>query len=502
MKVEAHPNWLSLLNSQARNSVTVNNMRISEGSDEILINPAFERVSDEEIWSKLEKIFSGVHMTSTLTEIEESNRAKFGPRSIAVPWGDRKDNLFSSYVHGAYETDRSMGKDAQNVPANVMRVLRPTSADTAIKSLIPNSSAGLPYMRRKGKALPEITRDYHAAGGGYWPSVLFTRTQESKKTRDVWGISALDVIDDSRFFIPWKRVEQQFAWRAALRGPDYVDDAITSMIYSRRNDEVLQTVDFSAYDASISPEMSWNAFSFIGSWFHVAHGPSLEERWERMATVPIYTPDGEISGWHGVPSGTPWTNSIDSIVQMHAAHTFMEFTGQEYQVQGDDGIYLIPAKKRDGFLKAFSDFGLKINEDKSSVGEDEGIYLQRYYHPEYHFNGAQLGLGGVYALTRAALRIKYLERWTDFTREGIEGSDFFSLRTVMILENCKHHPGFEEFVRTVRDWDRYGLRFTSQGADAFSRMQQSRARAGLYGASEDFKGGLESFETMRVLRKG
>jgi hypothetical protein len=349
-------------------------------------------------------------------------------------------------------------------------------------------------MVRKGAVIDGAISNLSREVGEY-PCVLYTRTQEEKKTRNVWGYPISDTIREQQFFVPWLEYEKRMPQRAALMGPDIVDLAVTKILESMTSDDIVVSIDFSAFDASISTEQSFKAFSLISSLFQSRFIDELNWLYRRFITIPVYTPDGEISGPHGVPSGSSFTNSVDSLVQLLASRDF----SNRCQVQGDDGIYVISRSDHSDLMDAMTAAGLQVNEDKSGVYEDqEGVFLQRYYSSSYP-NRYGKGLGGVYSLYRAMMRLKYLERWTDFKRLGIEGSDFFSLRAIMILENCKHHPAFVEFVKYVHSLDAVQLHFSKQGLKAFSSAQKSRVRAGVVSSAFSTEG-IDRFETMKILK--
>jgi hypothetical protein len=483
MKVDAQPIWESSLPGHALNSLSLNNERIIAGSDEILINPAFSEISDEEIFEGAEDILSQLRLTSQLRKIEDANRDKFGPRSLAKNWESRKADLYDYFNH----------KDFDPGSIKCSGRLRPVSAKTVSDKLLKSSSAGLPYMRRKGLVLKDALREQKEQLGVY-PCVLFTRTQENKKTRNVWGYPVSDTIEEQRYFLPHLELEKTLNYRSALLGPNYVDQELTNLLFTKSNDEVVYCVDFSAYDASVSPEYSYKAFSTIASRFQPSNEDELYLQFRRFTNIGVYTPDGEISGPHGIPSGSSFTNTVGSLVQY-------QVTEGKYkcQIQGDDGIYIVPRGDRDLFTQAFKAAGLVLNESKSDVFEDQqAIFLQRYYSPEYRTKDG--GLGGVYSIYRALARIKYLERWTDFKAMDIDGADFFALRTIIILENCKHHPGFELLIKYVQSLDKYSLEFSKQGLLAFSRAMEAKTRAGVFN-QYGLQKGITNFETMKLLKQ-
>jgi hypothetical protein len=357
-------------------------------------------------------------------------------------------------------------------------------------------------MQKKGLVLDSVPIDEIYDGKGRYPCVLYTRTQEGGKTRNVWGYPISDTLAEARFHQIFMGVERDFDYRAALKGPDAVDSAISDLFAIRahmigKGEKMsIHCVDFSAFDASISPELSAQAFSFIGNYFQEGVRHDILDIYQRFCTIPIITPDGVYSGVHGVPSGSRWTNTVDSIVQVLVS----QWEYADCQVQGDDGVYLLDEWDEASFYDKFEVAGLKINRDKSHVfrDESEAIYLQRYYHERYRNRKGRLG--GVYPISRALNRLKYLERWTDFEREGITGEDFYSLRAIMILENCKHHPYFEELVKYVHRLDRGNLSFSNQGIHAFSRMLESKARAGVLSSTVPVKEGIMDFEVIKLIK--
>ena len=483
MEINAEPKWLESLDNHAIKSLSLNSERIVSGSDEVLVSPTYTDIADESIFHALEGILQNCDLTDQLREIEDSNRSKFGPRSIAKPWEERKESLFAYFNHQDY--------DPGSFASEGNGRLRPLSVEAAAKNSIKSSSAGLPSMRRKGSVLDESIRD-HADQVGVFPCVLFTRTQENGKTRNVWGYPFADTIEEQRFFMPWLELEKRLFFRSALLGPDEVDASVTKLIAAKTDAHSVMCVDFSSYDASITPEMSWGAFSFIASHFQSGFVSDLYRMYRRFVTVAVASPDGEVSGPHGVPSGSSWTNTVDSLVQWYAAGS-----PQWCQIQGDDGIYLVREGERESYEDRFRNAGLELNASKTiTFDSSEALFLQRYYHPKYV---GRHGLGGVYSLYRAMHRIKYLERWSNFEQMGISGGDFFALRTITILENCKHHPGFEALVRYAHSLDKFGLKFTREGLIGYSNSQLSRSRAGVLTAT-NLEKGINEFETVKLLR--
>ena len=487
MSSNARPAWEESLSDDEYRSLSNTQRRVSEGSDQVLVNPAYADKSDEEIKDSVWDILfdTDKELTTRLQELEGEQASKFGPRSIAIPWEERRSSLLDYFNKDDFDPGELAELDGPHT-------LRPVGKDAVAKRLIKSSSAGLPYMRQKGAVMDNALSSWSEEVGVY-PCVLYTRTAEEKKTRNVWGYPISDTIWEQEIEIPFLEQEKKFPFRAALIGPSAVDRSITWILDRVDSDHMIVCVDFSAYDASIRSELTYGAFSFIASFFQPQISQEIYQLYRRFLTIPIFTPDGEKSGPHGVPSGSAFTNSVDSIIQFGVAGHLSD----DFQVQGDDGVYLVRKSDLDTFHSLFAEAGLTLNEDKTEMFEsEEALYLQRYYNPLYKGEGGEYG--GVYPIFRAMNRIKYLERFTNLEELGIEGSDFFSLRTIMILENCKYHPCFLELVMLAQSLDKYGLKYSRQSVSAYSKSTESRARAGLFD-TEDFASGFDSFETVKIL---
>jgi hypothetical protein len=483
VEINDQPKWLDSLDKSAVNALTLNDKRNTEGSDLVLENPAYAKISDSELVETLESILNQYDLAPTLRKIEDDNRDKIGPRSIAKPWRERKDSLLAYFNHKDYDPGGFDVSPGRFVPQTV---------DNAARHLIKSSSAGLPYMRKKGLVLDEALQNLHTLEDVY-PCVLYTRTQEGGKTRNIWGYPIADTIREQQVFQSYLDYEKTLEHRSALLGPEAVDRSMTMLLFSKAPDEVVECVDFSQFDASVSPLHSYRAFAQIASRFQASSHEDIYRLYRRFITIPIWSPEGEIVGPHGVSSGSNFTNTVDSEVQFAAAGS-----PPKCQVQGDDGVYVKARSELDGLRKGFEDSGLILNVDKSWRFEtQEAVYLQRYYNPEYRSKYG--GLGGVYSGFRAFNRIKYLERWTDLDAIGVNGRDFHSLRTITILENCKHHPAFRDFVILAHRFDKTGLSYSEQGLEAYSNSLMSKARAGLFNG-QNLKSGLNSFETIKILR--
>jgi hypothetical protein len=206
------------------------------------------------------------------------------------------------------------------------------------------------------------------------------------------------------------------------------------------------------------------------------------------------------SGTHGVPSGSTFTNLIDTLVhliaQFHVCSKLRVLRYSGCQVQGDDGLLVLPPSiKVEDMHDGYAELGLDSNPDKAFEGYDDCLYLQRYYK-----RGIQ---GGMYPSYRALNSLLGQERFYD---EDEWGADMVVLRAIMILENCKHHPLFSDLVKFVMAGDRYRLGADWPGGiDSLLRKGVPKAKSmsnfvPSYN-QEDRLAGIQGFKTYLMIKE-
>jgi hypothetical protein len=459
----------------------------------VVLSPIATDRTPDEILKGWDLIFNSKksRLNSTILQIEEDNRSKFGPRSIAVPWKDRASGVQSYF--GPEISD----KVPPQAPDNPR--LRPISLQSGVKLLKNSTNSGLPFVTRKGDIKDELLKDFDNLLDRKDPCILFTRTQEQKKTRNVWGYPAADTLNEMLFYKPLLEYQRSLTWRAALSDPEKVDMSVTSMIRScilRRKD--LVSIDFSSYDASVKTRLQRSAFNYISGLFQKQYSDDIDKLATRFNTIELITPDGVQEGRHGVPSGSTFTNEVDSIAQYLCARDF-GLSDHEMQIQGDDGLYIVSDSK--SFIKHMQSFGLNVNDSKSLVSQTECTFLQNYYSLQYLRNNNIIG--GIYSTYRALTRIVYPERFIQISESEVSGSDYFAIRTISILENVKYHPLFQDLVEYIYKLDKFNLAFSDKGlANYVKEISETTGTEGIfnYRYGDDVKG-IKSFETYKLLLK-
>jgi len=463
------------------------------GSKEVFLSPIGKEEDPSITLSKFDKIFENNlgKMNKILLDLEYNNRGKYGPRSIAKPWSERRKSLVD-YFSASTSTRSLVLKSINNGR------LRPLSLEEGIKLLKNNTNSGLPYYTRKSKVKMKTLEHFKDEINAEYPCILFTRTQEGGKTRNVWGYPMSDTLNEMLYYSPILNFQKRLVWRAALLGPDLVDRAITALVSSAIDGKILYSVDFSAYDASINSYLEDLSFDYIKSCFQSVYHENILKLRDRFKTIGIITPNGIMSGQHGVPSGSTFTNEVDSLVQ-YIISSNSGVKDSQMQIQGDDGAYCVDVDTLDILKDNFKHYGLKLNDEKSHTSQNYLVYLQKLYHKDYLKDGL---IGGIYPVYRALCRIVFQERYSDFEDYDLKGIDYYSIRTITILENCKYHPLFKELVRFVYDLDKYKLKFSQDAIGKYGLMLNNSTGTGnlLYNQYGDKVGGINDFETVKYLR--
>jgi hypothetical protein len=473
---------------------------IRSGSDIDIRNPAFKDKSDSEILKQFDAFMGVEHadLDPRLLELELSNRSKFGPRSYAKKWEERKEGLYESFSTKAEQRkpDEQYRKAIENHYGVFSGRALPLGYSAALYSLPSATAAGLPSLGKKGQFRGLSESDLHLlcdrAVEYNYPSILFTRTQESRKTRNVWGEPFGRVLEEGRYYRPLlERVFSNVRSRSALRGPDFVNQGVTDIFRAAGGKEIV-SIDFSSFDATVPSWLVRVVVSVMAGYFQRSELANFTSIMDNITRGGIVTPDGVLEGDHGIPSGSVLTNEIGSMVQVAVAGE------DQCQVQGDDGLYIGDLSE---LTDRFASVGLRVNEEKSDHSSQFAIYLQNYYSERYQttYPGYGRCMTGVYPVYRALNRLVHLERWTDLESLGITGKDYFAIRAIMIMENSKHHPLFEKLVKFMVANDKQRLQVSSTGLSQYVAYMSKRAPGLLHQHGSDVSG-LKSFETYRLIR--
>lgn len=488
------------IDQEAKRKLSLNLSNIYYGNKEVYVTPIAKDNGPEKVLASWDIVFQANKeaMNNILLEMEEAQRGKAGPMSISKPWPLRREATLS-YFDKEVVNYSSLDATPQALPDKGR--LRPISVENATNFLKNSTNSGLPFYQKKGMVKERVLERFEYYLNRKDPCVLFTRTTEQGKTRDVWGFPIADTLNEMRYYRPLLDYQRKLYWRSALNGPDIVDKRMTSIINQAMLCNLdLISVDFSAYDRSIKQGLQLKVSEYYKYLFQQSSQEEIDYIVNRKSTIGLITPEGVKSGAHSEPSGSTFTNEDDSIAQFIISRQSGTTIRDLVDIQGDDGVYAINGDKVSSFYHGFERYGVILNEDKSHISKEYLIYLQNLYHKDYSKNGV---MRGIYPVYRALNRILYQERWSNFEDFEIKGKDYYSIRTITILENCKNHPLFKELVKFIYNLDKYKLQVTQEGISGYVKMiSESLGTEGIllnkYG---DNLKGINSFETVKYIRE-
>lgn len=485
------------VDDKVRNKLANQLSYILKGDDTILTTPLCRACGPHEFLVDWDIVFEkhAHKLNPVLLEMERTSRSKFGPRSIAVPWKSRIDDVRSSFSN----------QDDNHIPrCHILKGpgnLTPLSIEEAACEVKMNKAAGIPFLTKKKDALSKLMLNFDEYLERKDPCNLLTRTQENRKTRNVWGYPFADALFEMMFYQPLLYIQRKLYYRAAVVSPDLVAERMTEIILkAQESDRWIYSVDFSAFDASVKYQYIIKAFDYVKSCFDPLFSDFISYVCLRFHSIPIVTPTGIYRNNHGVPSGSTFTNEIDSIVQVSIALTNTFISEDECQVQGDDGVYIMKKEECSPFVNSFKYAGLKLN-DKSDLHQDYAKFCQNLYHIDYIKDDGIIY--GIYPLYRAINRLLFQERFVSFAGHGIKGKDFYGIRCLAILENAKHHPLFEILVEFVYDRESSKLDISADGIKRYCASLEETDKTiknsnYTYG-SEVSK--ITSFESYKIVRR-
>lgn len=317
------------------------------------------------------------------------------------------------------------------------------SCDDDIVEAIPKSDthSGETYLetgrKKKGENMDGVYRKYlsheeHARKCGSFDRVILpgTRTQGSGAFDDVTGkqtgtckhktrlVSMIDlyvIIAE----LMWAKPFQDLMADLNIYAGGKNDVEISNIIQDARSKWAYwYSLDYSHFDQSISDWMIRDAFKVVRAAFSdqgfddELFGIIVED----FIHKNFVTADGIIHSDRGVPSGSMFTQILDSLINVLSILTYMYSIGEECQmiVMGDDNLLFanvrIDVEKMSTYLA--KNLGLEMNPSKLKFGESARAYctfLSREWRP-----------GGCWRHPHVLIsKMLYPERWRPYGKKEI-----------------------------------------------------------------------------------
>lgn len=258
------------------------------------------------------------------------------------------------------------------------------------------------------------------------PCLAFARTQFSDKTRLIWGYPYSMTAVEGLVAYP---LIQQFKGGSTPMAFAMSSMALgTKMVVSSYHKKWAYSLDMSQFDATISAALIHKAFSILRTWYDVdevepVSGVTVKKIFDLIEKYFIHTtivmPDGNIyiGKDHGVPSGSYFTQMVDSIVNVIiggaiANHFSLHVSKKDIFVLGDDLLFW---SNRKVDLDHIADFANRTFHVKLHGKEKSAIY---HYNEAVHYLGRDWS-NGLPSLDQDAIiaRMVYPERFRRYSKE-------------------------------------------------------------------------------------
>lgn len=418
-----------------------------------------------------------------ILELEKSQLEKYGPQGGHPPIDEvLSDKVLPSWNHGYGSLnieDPALWARAKDLTVKQLHAagivnLRPMLHTSVAKALQAEqkltTNSGYPDFKTRN--IPEVLE--HAltdAGSGKWrdyPAIPLFRYYNGK-LRLVWMYALASNLNEASYvkvatqrILSSPLVQSIFAPWA---GFDAVKALVTDT-YNRYPNCYIAAADYSSTDQHFVAALSSEACDVLEQCFQRQYREGLRESLMAMHQVPLLISDSEmITGWHGVASGSEWTNFIETVSFMVGGNYLALRTNNLIRPlfgQGDDSTWVVDESiSEDECKRILEEYGREIGQEikaeKTVAQHDYVKTLQRLLQKGYYVEGSSI-LRGVYPTIRALKSLIYPERWHLDDKQPFDKFDF-AVRCFQILENTCDHPLFTEFCQFVLGGNKFLIDF-------------------------------------------
>nr|AIY31291.1 putative RNA-dependent RNA polymerase [Dromedary picobirnavirus] len=384
-------------------------------------------------------------------------KSKVGPMSIQLPLSQRIDSI-EAYYTGVEDAGEPISQEALDATVAFFSKaggIQLRSRDKVIKNMRLCTNSGNPYFtkRRLVKHLPQGPYPYVAILG--WRGQEGGIHEEDVKQRVVWMMPFLLNVAELQFYQPAIAAMQRTGLIPAYVSMEAVDAEVTALFDTKNPEDDVICTDFTKFDQHFNKHLQDAAYYIENKL--MSKGQTLDrELFDIKFNIPlICTENLMFTGLHGMGSGSGGTNFDECMghksMQFESAIKAKAKLNPHSMAYGDDGILSYPGIKVDDVIRTYTSHGQEMNKTKQYVSKHDCVVLRRWHGTDYRVNGIMVG---VYSTFRALGRLLAQERYYDPEKWS---NKMVVLRTLSILENCKWHPLFHEFIDFVMKGDKYRL---------------------------------------------
>uniref|UniRef100_A0A2V0RIY7 RdRp n=1 Tax=viral metagenome TaxID=1070528 RepID=A0A2V0RIY7_9ZZZZ len=454
---------------------------------------------------------------SELVKYDKSRTVKVGPQGGYPPLDDRMDALTKYWTTpediNRASLDKEMCHEIYLELFGNAKDKRPMSCERIIEQdryddkLITNS--GCPdFGKRSDPAI--ISKAIADACSGKWKTynmILGSRSQRGKARFIFMAPFSLNLVE-KQYLYPLMDCIRNTGnpFFSAWEGFDEVERGLYHQRFFRKGSTYIQQ-DYTAMDQHINSFCMDIVYEVCNLVFQEGHRESFRELLNHILNIGVMTQlDKVITGPHGMPSGSGFTNFAESIVSYYVTKSYLRsgLFVQAAQGLGDDLVLSIDGVNTEEHIARVMNensnaVGLVVEPEKQRIDGQTTIYLQRFFDVNIPNEGIVLGM---YPSILALNTAMNPERFHDPRKWS---SEMEILRWIMILENCKNLPYFHDLIDYFIKGDKFKLGLTDP--EFFIKLpstyEDSKAIKGFIPSynQEGLTRGINSFETVKYLMK-
>lgn len=441
--------------------------RLETGSPDTKRSWFYEDKDPEWILSTITSKLNGMKDLSIISDFDLSKVDKFGPQGGAAPLKDRLGSFNEYFEHldspkiikssiwqkAKKRAIKELGFNESGVPLTLKAV-----TERGIGEDKYNTNSGYPlYIKRKSGAAIDnaIAVGFNSISEKY-PCTLGSRATMGKTGKDARNIfmasMAVNVCGQCYqmplqdyirskhvvFFIPWE------GW-----------SKVQNEISAKWDSGLKFGADYTKMDQHFNLHHALEVYDVIKHYFKKAYWEQLKSSIAYVFSVPILTNLGYVDQEHAMPSGSEWTNFLETMWN----YIFTIYLEEKYHLDfqskmgiGDDQLWIIAGKWTekqvqwiiDTVIAEFELAGLPGNPEKQEVSMTKTGFLQRFCCSDWNGLDGKTRAAGVYSLVRNVTSEVYPERYHN---DKHWDKHMFALRCIMIAENCNQHPLFQWYVK-------------------------------------------------------
>nr|QXV86726.1 MAG: RNA-dependent RNA-polymerase [Picobirnavirus sp.] len=441
--------------------------RLEHGSASTPRTWFYETKSPEWILETLQNRLDGMKDLRNIADWDLGKSPKFAYQGRSAPLVDRLDLLDEYFEHlsspllikdpiwkkAKLEAIRRLKFNESGSPYTSEQVVA-----RGLKENKLNTSSGFPLWRKRnsGEAIAEAIADESIAIKKRFPYVLGVRASMGKigtEARSIFMAPMALNVHGQRFLYPVQDYIRSLNmdFFAPWEGWDEQQTLISNLWTT---DVLKFGTDYSKMDQHFNKYHAAEVYDVVKHFFSKKWWNELEQSIQYIFVAPIITNLGLIDQEHSMPSGSEWTNFLETVWD-YIQTIYLEL---KYHLKfrmrsgiGDDQLLLVEGitTKRgrqwllDTIIEVFEAGGTPGNKDKQEEGFNDTTFLQRYLSNDWRGYDGQHRATGVYSLIRNATSQVFPEFYHN---EDAWGWEQFALRAIQIGENTWGHPEFHWYV--------------------------------------------------------